>query len=439
MPKQAKPDLSRISPDLRPLAVPISTLTMDTANPKGHGSDQVQTLVYSLKEFGMRRPLVVNRNGMVIEAGNGVLEAAIQLGMTHVPVVHEDDSHEKARAYSIMDNRSSELSDWTPEHAKLIKELKGTEHDVIRMGLYAPGEVRQILDDYEPDDAEPRAEFPKMGTIQEIDKPEAPTQPITQPGWVWRLDDHRVGCGDSKDETFVRSLFGTKRPQVALFDPPYCSGGFQESGKSRGSFPESGEGNVAADVIASDNLSTRGYQALISNVLSACKVPTVYICTDWRMWIPLFDTVEGNALAIRAMIVWDKGHPGLGGMWRGQHELIMFATRHSKSRQPGAPTGGNVIQCKRTGNKHHYTEKPVELFAKILHEDAMSGRKGPVFDPFMGSGTTILACEQMDRKGIGCEIDPKHVDVAVRRWVELTRRTATAYIGTKKVGELAPK
>jgi DNA modification methylase len=245
---------------------------------------------------------------------------------------------------------------------------------------------------------------------------EAPVveKPVVRSGEVWTLGRHRLVCGDARDEAILRLATGTDDPApLILTDPPYCSGGFQEAGKAAGTFGD----------IASDNLSTRGYQTLISKVIQASRGQAVYIFTDWRMWIPLFETVEAGGAAVRAMIVWDKKTPGLGSFWRTQHELIMFASRSGAKRRKGEPSVGNVIQCRRSGNRHHYTEKPVELLVRILENDARSDKRPgdtPVLDPFVGSGSTIMAAEHTGRVCHALDIEPRCCQVALERWAAHT-------------------
>nr|MDD4508440.1 DNA methyltransferase [Eubacteriaceae bacterium] len=167
-------------------------------------------------------------------------------------------------------------------------------------------------------------------------------------------------------------------------------------------------------------LSTRGYMALIKNMLGTTNAGMAYIFTDWRMWTNLFDAVESSGFGVRNMIVWDKGSPGMGNVWRTQHEICMMA---SKIKMPfdKHKAKGNVIQCGRTGNINHPTEKPVELLTKII---GVTDFCGTFFDPFAGSGTTLVACEGLGRTCYAMELDPKYCDVIIERWEELTGETA---------------
>ena len=224
---------------------------------------------------------------------------------------------------------------------------------------------------------------------------------------------------------------------LLMSDPPYCSGGFQEAGRSAGTW-----GNIAAD-----NLSTRGFIALLTQALRAWRPQVAYLFTDWRMWIPLYDIVESCGLAVRSMIVWNKGTPGMGALWRTQHELVMFASRARDKRIKGRPAIGNVldgvpaldatestvIDADRTGNRLHYTEKPVALLEALLAGDAESGRgDGVVLDVFAGSGTTLIAAEKQHRSAVLVEVEPKFCQVIIDRWEAFTGQKA------EKVGDARP-
>ena len=207
------------------------------------------------------------------------------------------------------------------------------------------------------------------------------------------------------------------RCKLILTDPPYCSGGFQESGRSSGSIGTTDKSKK----VANDTLSTRGYIALMRSALS-CVTDALfaYVFTDWRMWVNLFDVMESSGFGVRNMIVWDKGTPGMGCGWRAQHELVMFGSR-GKTSFDNHKAQGNVISVARSGNPDHPTQKPVELITRILN---VTDFAETVYDPFLGSGTTLVACEQEGRSCYGMELEPHYVDVVIARWEALTGEKA---------------
>jgi DNA modification methylase len=257
---------------------------------------------------------------------------------------------------------------------------------------------------------------PKNDGLADPDEvPDLQADAVTRAGDVWVLGRHRLLCGDATNSEHVARLLAGAQLDLVLTDPPYCSGGFQEAGKRSGSVGTRGEA-----MIANDTLSTRGYQALVKTVFERFAAGSIYVFTDWRMWVPLFDVAESSGYGVRNMIVWDKGTPGMGRGWRMQHELVLAATR---VKQPFDPkqAQGNVIQSKRTGNKLHPTEKPVDLIETII---GVSDFAASIADPFTGSGTTLIACERAGRTFYGTELEPGYVDVAVTRWEKFTGQAA---------------
>lgn len=154
-------------------------------------------------------------------------------------------------------------------------------------------------------------------------------------------------------------------------------------------------------------------------MLLLAKAPLAYIFTDWRMWVNLFDVVESSSYGVRNMVVWDKGTPGMGQGWRTQHELVLFAASASV-KFDGHKAQGNVIAAKRTGNPLHPTQKPVELLRAILDVTDMAPT---VYDPFAGSGTTLIAAHESNRTAYLIEMDPGYCDVICQRYQDYTGET----------------
>ena len=192
---------------------------------------------------------------------------------------------------------------------------------------------------------------------------------------------------------------------AVVTDPPYSSGGFQESGKSAGSIGTRGD-----EVIWMDSLSSRGYSRLITRALRSVRsAKEFYVFTDWKMWQGTSDCFEDSGIRVRNMLVWDKQRMGMGMPWRNQHELVCYGMRRSEKRLSGKY--GNVLKANRSGNAEHPTEKPVDLMEILLRGSV----EGSVLDPFMGSGTTGVACANLGRKFIGIEIEERYFDIACER------------------------
>ena len=255
--------------------------------------------------------------------------------------------------------------------------------------------------------------------------PELPEedQTITQRGDLWILGNHRLVCGDSTNEADRALLLDGAEPQILLMDPPYCSGGFQESGRSTGSIGTKrydANGKEIKVTIANDTLSTRGYQQLMRSILKQFTGTVVYCFTDWRMWLYLYDVMEESGFGVKNMIVWNKKTPGMGMGWRTQHELIMFAHR-TKPAWDNHKGYGNVIEATRSGNELHPTQKPVEILEKLL--DNTQWAEG-VMDAFGGSGTTLIAAESIGQKSYLMELSPQFVDTIVKRYIRTTGKTS---------------
>jgi DNA modification methylase len=400
------PDLSHITPDLRALARPIDGLAFDPKNARQHGDRNLEAIGAALDTFTQRKPIVVNRRGMIVEAGNGTLEAARAMIAAGDPrwamlaMVLVDDDPETATGYGLADNRTAELAEWNQEVlGELLNDLEASD-DLAGVG-WNDDELAAL---YAELDDTPK---PERSNRKQVPLPE---NPVSELGGFYELGPHRVACGDSGNQGLVLELLGGDRDVWQIVtDPPYCSGGWQESDKRRGS--------VGTDTkhhkVARDTLSTRGYIALIQRVMGCVAGRLAYVFTDWRMWVNLFDAMEAIGYPARSMIVWDKSNPGMGRGWRAQHELIMCCATHTDPLKDLKRSKGNVIQASRTGNELHTTQKPLELLETII-DVARPEKGGLIYDPFAGSGSTMIAAGKRPTRLI--ELDPGYVDIIRWRW-----------------------
>lgn len=393
---------------------PIGRLRPNPENTRVHPPAQIETLRALIREFGVTKPALVKPDGEIV-AGHGAWEAATAEGKTEFPVVvlhHLTD--DQCRALALADNAVGEQSLWDNEAVRLeLGKLEEAGFDLTLTGFSA-----EELEDLLADDDDAGGGDDGLNTV-----PKPPGKPTTKKGDVWLLGPHRVMCGDATQGDQAKKLLMDRPVDFMLMDPPYCSGGFQEAGKAAGSIgvrSKTATREVRPE-IANDKLSTRGYAALLKGVLGNIEAAGVYCFTDWRMWISLYDLVEGSGYGVRSMIVWDKESAGMGQGWRGQHELVLFAAKRPVKFQP-KNSGGNVIKSKRTGNLLHPTQKPVDLLCTILNvtDDAQI-----VCDPFAGSGSTLMACEDRKRVCYAMEMQPAYVDVIVTRWQDFFGKQAT--------------
>ena len=397
--------------------VDVAKLVPNPKNPNQHPDSQIQLLGRIIRQTGWRQPITVSKRSGFIVKGHGRLSAALLEGIKEAPVDYQNYTND-AEEYAdlVADNRIAELAETDNrlladifaeiDTGEIPMELTGYTEDEVESLVTALSEALHN-DLHEPDD---------------IPEPPEPDQTVTQKGDLWILGRHRVVCGSSTNAADMGLLLDGAHPEILLTDPPYCSGGFQESGRSSGSIGTKRydkDGKEIAVTIANDTLSTRGYQSLMREVLQNFDGLVAYIFTDWRMWVYLFDIVETAGLGVKNMLVWNKKSPGMGMGWRTQHELVMFAHR-TKPKWDNHKGYGNVLEATRSGNEPHPTQKPVEILEKLL--DNTDWAKG-VLDTFGGSGTTLIAAESVGQASFIMEMEPRFVDVIVRRYIKTTGKT----------------
>ena len=391
--------------------VPTAELKPNPKNPNKHPQSQIEALGGIIRGNGWRNPITVStRSGLVVK-GHGRLLAAQLEELDEVPVDFQDYESEAAELADLTaDNRIAELAETDNKLlVEVFAEINAGDIDFSLSG-YSSEEYDEIA-------ASLNETIAASDNEEDLDDvPETPAAPVTKYGDVWILNGkHRVMCGNCTVPADRAQLLDGNAPQILLTDPPYCSGGFQESGKSIGSI-----GTVKKDgeapKIANDILSTRGYQNLIQKALADIPCLYAYIFTDWRMWVYLFDLMEGASFGVKSMIVWNKKTPGMGLGWRSQHELVCCGNR-AKTHFDNHKGYGNVIECTRSGNELHPTQKPEEVFEILL--DNMEWAAG-VYDPFGGSGTSLAAAEAKGQTAYVMELKPEYTDVIVKRWIRQT-------------------
>jgi DNA modification methylase len=277
---------------------------------------------------------------------------------------------------------------------------------------------------------------PKPKDLEAL-RADALTRFPVEPGQVWELRSkripglvHRIMCGSSHVEAHVKILLQGRPVDLMIADGPYCSGGFQEVRRALGT--------IAGGAIFADNLSTWGYTQLFLLTLINARPRAVYVFSDWRMGPTTYGLIEACGLPVRSKIVWDKGTPALGALWRNQYEEIYFAAVDGSAPRKGKAGSANVlrwfaplalkfrrelgamVKAARTGNRRHETEKPVGLIKELLWGDEVSPRGAcMVYVPFAGSGTDVEACEAHGRPCYAMEVLPGNVAVLLDRMTEL--------------------
>jgi DNA modification methylase len=391
---------------------PVTDLVPFVRNARTHPPEQVAQIASSMRRFGFTMPMLVAEDGTII-AGHGRLLAAQQLGLPEVPVmVAHGWSDEDRRLYTLADNRLAETSEWDPEMLRLeIEELRieAGEDALAEIG-FSSDEIAELLPGLLGDSG--------AGLTDPDDVPEPPVVPVSRAGDVWALGDHRLICGDStKAETYEALLAGDGVDMV-FTDPPYnVNYANTPKDKMRGK-------NRA---IMNDNLGEGFYQFLLDAFTPMVRSSrgAIYIAMSSSELDTLQAAFRKAGGKWSTFIIWAKNTFTLGRAdYQRQYEPILYGWKDgAKHYWCGARDQGDVWQiAKPRANDLHPTMKPVELVERAINNSSRPGET--VMDPFGGSGTTLIAAERTGRQARLIELDPKYVDVIVRRWQEFTGREA---------------
>ena len=373
--------------------IAIDKLIPYSQNPRKNES-AIAKVAASIREFGFRQPIVVDSEYVVI-AGHTRLLAAKQLGIIHIPVhIAEDLTDAQIKAYRIADNRTNEEATWDDELLKI--ELGDLEDKGFNLELtgFDTDELDRLMLHTQSDDLE-----------DEI--PSTPNEAITKTGDLWHLGKHRLLCGDSLDSKVIDYLLDGDTVEMTFTDPPYNVDYASEKG----------------DKIHNDNLGDEFYSFLLQSCHNMFRVCTgaVYICmsaSEIHTLQQAFKAAEGHW---STFIIWAKNHFTLGRSdYQRQYETILYGWKEGNKRHwCGDRNQSDVWEfAKPTRNDLHPTMKPVELVMRAIENS--SKIKDIILDPFAGSGSTLIACEKLNRVARLIEIDPKYCDVIVRRWENAT-------------------
>lgn len=360
----------------------------------------IDKVALSLREFGWQQPIVCDSKDVII-AGHTRLLAAQQEKMTLVPVVVASHlTPAQVRAYRLMDNRSHQETDWDLDLlGSELGELKGLEFDLSLTG-FDSRELDALL-------LEKNAE--------EDDVPPPPEVPVSRLGDLWLLGGHRVLCGDATSSEAVSRVCGEWKPLLMVTDPPY---GVDYDPAWRAEAGVNQNRRKLGKVDNDDRADWREAWALFSGNVA-------YVWHAGRHASVVQQSLESSGFQIRNQIIWAKDRFALSrGHYHWQHEPCWYAVRGS-GLWYGDRSQNTLWQVKarEDGGHGHGTQKPVELMRRPILNHTKAGDF--VYDPFLGSGTTLIACEATQRRCAGMDIDPKYVDVIVQRWQNLTGKAAT--------------
>jgi DNA modification methylase len=389
---------------------PTAKLLPYARNARTHSHDQVAQIAASIAEFGFTNPILAGSDGVIV-AGHGRLAAAQKLGLAVVPVVVLDHlSATQRRALVIADNRIAENAGWDDAMLRIeIASLQDDDFDVSLTGFDADA-LAELMAGDEPDGE---------GETDDDAVPEVSETPVSRPGDVWLLGGHRLLCGDSTvAESYDRVLDGEPVDMV-FTDPPY-NVNYANSAKDKM------RGKDRA--ILNDNLGDGFYDFLL-----AALAPTIAHCRGGIYVAMSSSELDVLQAAFRAaggkwstFIIWAKNTFTLGRAdYQRQYEPILYGWPEGAQRHwCGDRDQGDVWNIKKPQkNDLHPTMKPVELVERAIRNSSRPGNV--VLDPFGGSGTTLIAAEKSGRLARLVELDPKYVDVIVRRWQEWTGKQAT--------------
>jgi DNA modification methylase len=408
----APPGATRPWPADRVERWPIERLISYANNPRLHSEADLDKLAAAILKWGWTMPVLADEQGLVL-AGHGRIGAAAKLGLSSVPVIVAHGwSEDEKRAYRLADNQLAARASWDPD--QLRDELRMLEFNGFDLGLvgFDPDRLQEIL-----------AGLGSSGLADPDDVPEIPAQPVTEHGDIWLLNDHRVGCGDSTSAGDVAPVLEGAVPHLLVTDPPYGVSYDPSWRACRGL----SNGKLAQGKVLNDNRADwREAYALFPG--DVAYVWHGALCGD-----VVAADLAACGLQLRAQIVWAKQHFALSrGDYHWKHEACWYAVRDGKpSHWQGDRTqntlweisNNNPFGCKqREPSWGHGTQKPVECMRRPIANNSRPGQA--IYDPFLGSGTSLIAAEMTGRVCYGVELSPAYVDVVVKRWQLFTGRAA---------------
>ena len=382
--------------------IAVERLIPYARNSRTHSPEQVAQIAASIREFGFTNPVLIDAAGGII-AGHGRVMGARQIGMAEVPCLRLGHlSETQKRAYIIADNKLALNAGWDEDMLALeFRDLLAEGYSAEMTGFSIP-EIDQLIAGL---DAMPE------GKTDADETPEVQQTVVSQPGDVWILGKHRIMCGDSTSADNVQTLLGGGVPHLMVTDPPYGV----EYDPTRTSSNAKKSGKVLND----DRADWREAWALFPGEVA-------YVWHASMFTREVLESLEVCGFERRAMIVWAKDRFTLGrGHYHWRHEPAWYVVKKGGTGHwCGDRKQDTVwnIKAREDGGHGHGTQKPVECMRKPIENNSAPGDS--VYEPFSGSGTTIIAAEQTGRICYAMELAPAYVDVAVRRWQQFTGKRA---------------
>jgi DNA modification methylase len=423
--------------------VPVAELTLMVGNPRSHPAKNLEAIKAALQEYGQVETILVNRRKQPWEVihGNGRLQAALELGWTHVAANIVDVDDATAKAMAVVLNRTGELAGWNEEELdKLLREVHTSEQLTAMLAELAQEQgiaLNAVVGLTDPD------------TI-----PEPPDEPLTQPGDLWLLGNHRLLCGDTAQAGDVDRLLDGAAVHLVNTDPPYNVGVEPRSNPAIAAGLSSYQGTAhhqsltlarhaekarrtgkklrAKDrPLTNDFLSDDEFNRLLHawfGNLARVLLPGrgFYIWGGYANVGNYPPVLKATGLYFSQAIIWDKQHPVMTRKdYMGAHEWCFYGWKEGAAHQFFGPANATDLwSVKKVTPQHmiHLTEKPTELAARALRYSSRPGET--VLDLFGGSGSTLIAAEQTGRRALLMEIDPLYADVIVQRYERFSGRKA---------------
>jgi DNA modification methylase len=427
----------------RPISIvyrPLADIHLDPSNPRAHSKRQVQQIARSIQTFGFNVPVLIDAQGKVI-AGHGRILACRELGWTEVPTIClEHLTPAQAKAYMIADNRLTETSTWDDELlAQSLKELSNLDLDFkLEVIGFEMAEIDLRIEQFEAAGEEEET----------VELPPPTAAPVSRLGDLWLLGEHRVLCGNALMAADYELLLGERKAHIVFTDPPYnvpIDGHVAGNGRV-----QHREFQMAAGEMTSEQFTAFLKQVFGLLVAASTNGSIHYLCMDWRH-LPEILAAGVVYSEFKNLCVWAKDNAGMGSLYRSQHELVLVfkngKAAHVNNVQLGQfgryrsnvwsyPGVNSFGRSTEEGNllELHPTVKPAAMVADALYD--CSHRGDLVLDPFLGSGSTLIAAERAGRHCCGIELDPLYVDTAIRRWQKLTGLKAVHATSGKSFDEL---
>jgi len=434
------------TPSDRPLAIvyrPVEELKLNPENARVHSEKQIMQIARSLETFGPIIPVVIDKNSTVI-AGNGRIQAARLIGLKEFPTTCADHLTEaQAKAFAIADNRLTDNSVWDErllgEQLKALSEveldfsLEVTGFETTEIDLIIEGAQPAMEGEDDPDDALPKSSGPR----------------VSQPGDLWLLGRHRILCANSLDGRSYSVLMAGHRADMVFTDPPY---NIKIAGHAGGlGVIQHQNFKMASGEMTESQFTDFLAQAFTCMASHSAEGSLHFSFMDWRHMRELLAAGNQVYSELKNLCIWNKGSGGMGSLYRSAHELV-FVFKNGKDKHRNNVQLGQfgryrtnvwnypgVNSFARKGDEGnllelHPTVKPTNLVSDAIMD--VSARGDIVLDPFLGSGTTVIAAERTGRVCYGMELDPQYVDTAIRRWQSLTGLSATHGTSNRNFNEL---